>query len=159
MRIINMNRKLLVWLFFLAFWWGNSLAWASVDEELFRKIESNLMCYDGCGMYLPACENAAAKSMRTEIREMLMEGRTEGEIYSYFINIYGPEVMASPPGDNPLNILAWLLPFLSIGGGGFLIYFVVKQWTQNHSQNPEEILEETPAQYQEALDERLREFY
>ena len=104
-----------------------------VSEEMFRKIEANLMCTDGCGMYLPACENATAQQMRAEIRTKLTEGATADQIYAYMINIYGEEVMAAPPPQSRFNLTAWVLPFLLILGGGLVIYLALDRWVFNRN--------------------------
>lgn len=78
--------------------WGQA---GAVDEALFKQIEKNLMCTDGCGMYLSTCDNATAERMRGEIRAKLAEGASADQIYKYMIGIYGEEVMAAPPPEQP----------------------------------------------------------
>lgn len=132
-----------------------------VDEELFRKIEANLMCTDGCGMYLAACDNATAERMRQQIREKLAAGLTEKEIYAYMISIYGEEVMAAPPPQVPFNITAWVTPFLAILGGGVAIYLALDRWVFNrHRATPQETTDEeiNLAGYEGILEEEIKKY-
>lgn len=105
-----------------------------VDEALFKKIEANLMCTDGCGMPLATCDNATAQRMRQQIREQLAAGLTEQEIYSYMVGIYGEEVMAAPPPHVPFNLVAWVMPFLALLAGALIIYLALDRWVFNRRQ-------------------------
>lgn len=144
---------------------ASPVAWGQtgvVDEALFKEIEKNLMCTDGCGMYLVACDNATAEKMRAEIREKLAEGATADQIYKYMISIYGEEVMAAPPPDNPLNIAAWVLPFIGILAGGLVIYMALDKWVfyRHRKTGDEESLETADlAEYEEILDAEIKKYY
>ncbi|TDA68571.1 MAG: cytochrome c-type biogenesis protein CcmH [Clostridia bacterium] len=113
---------------------GRSYAAQGVDETLFKKIEANLMCTDGCGMPLATCDNATAQNMRQQIREQLAAGLTEQEIYSYMVGIYGEEVMAAPPPHVPFNLVAWVMPFLAILAGALIIYLALDRWVFDRRQ-------------------------
>ena len=133
-----------------------------VDEALFKRIEGNLMCTDGCGMILPTCDNNTAQQMRQQLREKLASGAKEDEIYAYMISIYGPEVMAAPPVDNPLNVAAWVLPFVAILAGGLFIYLLLDKWVFNRraDEKPEAPLEAgVSAEYDHLLDEEMKKHF
>ncbi len=132
-----------------------------VDEETFKKIEANLMCTDGCGMYLQACDNATAQQMRREIREKLSEGMTPEEIYGYMISIYGEEVMAAPPPSIPFNITAWVTPFLAILGGGLMVYMALDKWVfyNRTAEDDTDVDDADLAEYEELLDEEIKKHY
>ncbi|MHB1125819.1 MAG: cytochrome c-type biogenesis protein [Bacillota bacterium] len=133
-----------------------------VDEALFRKIESNLICTDGCGMYLPACDNSFAQQMRKDIRLKMTEGLAEKEIYAYMISIYGEEVMAAPPPSVPFNITAWVLPFVGILAGGLVIYMALDKWVfYNESGNKQEDQVEAAdlAAYDDVLEDEVKKYY
>lgn len=163
-------------------WWWVTLAWLlagmfvalagfaprlgyaapEVDEALFRKIEVNLMCTDGCGMPLATCDNATAQRMRQQIREQLAAGLTEQGIYSYMVGIYGEEVMAAPPPHVPFNLFAWLTPFLAILAGALIIYLALDRWVFNRSQAaaPEsDVAEEVDLEaYEGVLQREMRKY-
>ncbi len=138
--------------------------WAQqVDEALFKKIEANLMCTDGCGMYLAACDNTTAQRMRQQLRERLLAGDTEQQIYAYMISIYGEEVMAAPPKTNFLNITAWVLPFLGILGGGMVIYIAVDKWVFHRqgrrAEKPDAEDAAELAAYEEILNAEMKKYF
>ncbi|MBO8168604.1 MAG: cytochrome c-type biogenesis protein CcmH [Thermoanaerobacteraceae bacterium] len=133
-----------------------------VDEKLFKEIEANLMCTDGCGMYLKSCDNATAQQMRAEIRQKLKEGMTPEQIYGYMISIYGEEVMAAPPASIPFNIAAWVTPFLAILGGGLLIYTALDKWVfyRKTAESDTVLIDEADlAEYEELVDEEIKKYY
>jgi len=98
-----------------------------VDQNLQREIEDNLICQDGCGMILSACENQTAEYMRKIIVDRLEKGQTKDEIMGYFVSIYGDKVLAAPPAEG-FNITAWVTPFVAILGGGLAVFFVLDKW-------------------------------
>lgn len=138
---------------------------AVVDQDLFKEIEGNLVCTDGCGMALKNCDNATAMRMRSDIRQKLAEGATKEQIYAYMISVYGEEVMASPPPQNPLNIAAWVLPFVGLLGGGALLYAALDKWVfySGHTGPGEkepgpEVDEAELAGYDQILDKEMKKY-
>ncbi|KAA0257152.1 cytochrome c-type biogenesis protein CcmH [Deferribacter autotrophicus] len=132
------------------------------DYALFKKIEANLMCTDGCGMYLKACSNNTAEEMRKLIKKLLIEGKSEKDIYAYMINIYGEEVMAAPPVSSSFNILAWVTPFLGLLAGALIIYIALDKWVFNKRAKKEpdiEIDEITKAEFDPLLDEEIKKHF
>lgn len=80
------------------------------------------------GLYCPICENTpldvcptqACADWRDEIRIMLSEGRSEAEIQAFFVDSYGPRVLAEPPSDG-FNSLIWILPGAGLAIGAFVL--------------------------------------
>ncbi|MGA1847149.1 cytochrome c-type biogenesis protein [Deferribacter abyssi] len=144
---------------------SNQLVFAAdrgFDYALYKRIEANLMCTDGCGMYLKACSNNTAEEMRKMIIKLLMEGKSEKEIYAYMINVYGEEVMAAPPVSSSFNILAWIIPFIGLLGGVLIIYIALDRWVFNRQVRKEpdvEIDEITKAEYEFILDEEIKKHF
>lgn len=159
-----LRARLAVVVLAMVFLLGSLPAFAEVivDEALFKKIEANLMCTDGCGMYLKACDNNTARQMRVEIRQKLSEGMTEQEIYGYMMEIYGEEVMAAPPPSKPFNITAWVTPFLAVLGGGVVIYMALDRWVfnaQSKVDHEDSVSQAEIAEYEEKLEEEVRKYY
>jgi len=103
-------------------------AWAvQVDQKLQKEIEEQLVCQDGCGMILSACENQTAEYMRKIIIDRLAKGQSKEDIMGYFVSIYGIKVLAAPPAKG-FNITAWVTPFIAIIAGGLVVYFVLDKW-------------------------------
>lgn len=52
-----------------------------------------------------------AQQMRVLIQDQLEAGRSEEEIYSYFVNRYGDWILLDPP-KRGIHLVAWLLPII-----------------------------------------------
>ena len=136
---------------------------AQVDQNLQREIEDNLICQDGCGMILSACENQTAEYMRKIIVDRLEKGQTKDEIMGYFVSIYGDKVLASPPAEG-FNITAWVTPFVAILGGGLAVFFFLDKWVfyaklermDRDEAGPEQMAD--LSEYEEKLDAELRKY-
>ena len=70
--------------------------------------------------------------MRAVIREMLAEGRNRDEILDYFVDRYGPDILAAPPKSGR-NLLAWLLPIVGVAIGLVGVFFVIRAMTNRRS--------------------------
>ena len=66
--------------------------------------------------------------MRAVIREMLAEGRTREEILDYFVDRYGPDILAAPPKSGA-NLLAWILPIVGVAAGLGALFLVIRAMT------------------------------
>ncbi|MBO8167857.1 MAG: cytochrome c-type biogenesis protein CcmH [Thermoanaerobacteraceae bacterium] len=133
----------------------------AVNEQLFKEVEAALMCTDGCGMYLRACDNDTAQQMRAEIREKLAAGMTPREIYGYMIGVYGEEVMAAPPPSILFNLTAWVTPFLTILGGGLMIYLALDKWVFYRRAAEKDISYEAIdlEEYEGIIEEEMKKYY
>ena len=136
---------------------------APVDQKLQQEIEDNLVCQDGCGMILSACENQTAEYMRKIIVDRLGKGQTKEEIMGYFVSIYGDKVLAAPPVKG-FNITAWVTPFVVILAGGVMVYFVLDKWVfyakLDHMDRDEKESETQTdlSEYEDKLDTELRKY-
>ena len=59
---------------------------------------------------------------------MLAEGRTREEILDYFVDRYGPDILAAPPKSGA-NLLAWILPIVGVAAGLGALFLVVRAMT------------------------------
>jgi cytochrome c-type biogenesis protein CcmH len=69
-------------------------------------------------------------------------------------------VLSSPPKTG-FNLVAWLLPFAAILGGGVVIYLALKAWVRRGSGPPTDdsgIIEEKDEAYRQQLEKELDEF-
>lgn len=79
----------------------------SPDEV--NAIAKNLYCPVCANVPLDACGTAACAQWRQQIADLLTEGYTAQQIYDYFVQQYGPSVLAAPPASG-LNWLVYILP-------------------------------------------------
>ncbi len=124
-------------------------------------IAEQLICQCGCTLVLASCTHSECMSrdtMTTLIEQKLVQGQSEEEIIRFFVAQYGEQVLALPPKQG-FNLVAWLLPFAAILGGGGVIYIALKKWVRqgSHSQIST-VVEEKDEEYQHQLDKELKEF-
>lgn len=80
----------------------------SLDDQV-NQVAGQLYCPVCANTPLDACGTEACIRWREIIREQLVAGHTEQEIYDYFVAEYGERVLASPPVTQR-NLLFWVLP-------------------------------------------------
>jgi cytochrome c-type biogenesis protein CcmH/NrfF len=62
------------------------------------------------------------KPARTKIYQMQRSGMDDAAIIASFVSEYGKSIFRADP-----NSFFWLVPYLSLGAGGVLLWFVVKR--------------------------------
>lgn len=67
-----------------------------------------------------------ASDLRREIRRMLEDGRTDGEIYDFLVQRYG-EFALYRPRTSGKTLILWLAPALFLAGGAFLLVRVLRR--------------------------------
>ena len=106
-------------------------ALAQTPDELEREaqaIDRMLMCPVCPAETIDQAQVEISFQMRAVIREMLAQGSSRAEILDYFVDRYGPGILAAPPKSGA-NLLVWILPIagVAIGLGG--LYLVVRAMT------------------------------
>ncbi|MBM3943172.1 MAG: cytochrome c-type biogenesis protein CcmH [SAR202 cluster bacterium] len=117
------------------------------DEAEAQSIDRMLMCPICPGESIDQSQVELAKQMRQRVREMLAQGTTRQQVLDFFVERYGPTVLAAPPKSG-LNLLAWVLPVALVAAalaGGFLALRAMRRG------NPEPVLDP----YLAAVDARL----
>lgn len=94
---------------------------SDVSMNEINEVARELWCPLCAGVRLDGCELKACDQMKDEIAIKLAEGENLESIKSYFVAQYGPQVLGEPPAEG-FNLLAWILPFVVLlGGGVFLV--------------------------------------
>jgi cytochrome c-type biogenesis protein CcmH len=130
------------------------------DSATVSSISKELICQCGCGRILNSHVCDTQEAMTTVIEQKLAQGQSEEEIIQFFVVQYGEQVLASPP-KRGFNLLAWVLPFAAILGGGGVIYIALKAWVRRGRQSQTSALaeaEEGDEEYQHRLEQELEEF-
>ncbi len=92
-----------------------------VTADDVNEVARELWCPLCSGVRLDGCELKACDQMKDEIAIMLESGDDTTTIKNYFVNQYGPQVLGEPPREG-FNLMAWILPFaVLLGGGVFLL--------------------------------------
>ena len=101
-----------------------------VDDQVLEtrmlKLSEELRCLVCQNQSLADSHSDLAGDLRTEVREMMKQGKTDNEIVDYLVQRYGDFIRYRPPVKASTYLL-WFGPllFLTIGGG--LLVYTFKQ--------------------------------
>ena len=110
----------------------------SPDPELEKEaqaIDRMIMCPVCPAETIDQAQVEISFQMRAVIREMLAEGRSREEILDYFVDRYGPDILAAPPKTGA-NLLAWILPIVGIVAGLGGLFLVIRAMTGRGRTSP-----------------------
>lgn len=93
----------------------------SLEEQAYE-IHRSLICPVCPGETIDQSQAGLAKQMRAMVREKLAEGESKEQIRQFFVDRYGPMVLAEPPKKG-FNLMVWIVPpiILAIGGLGLVM--------------------------------------
>ena len=118
-------------------------------------------------LYCPVCENipldvcgtAACARWREQVRTLLSEGKSEGEVIDYFVTQFGERVVGTPQ-DPTLNFFSWAVPAAAVIVGLGIVGVVFIKWrTGNHvipDEPHEESVQSDDDDYRIRLEQELR---
>lgn len=106
---------------------GVASAQTPTPEEV-NAVARELWCPLCAGVRLDVCELKACEQMREVIALKLSQGASKEEIKAYFLEQYGPQVMGEPPRSG-FTLLAWVLPFVALAGGGAWLILMLRRWS------------------------------
>ena len=94
-----------------------------------KAVSSRLRCPVCQGESIQDSPAELSAQMKALVREQLASGKTEKDVFDYFVQKYGQWILLEPKAEG-INLLVYWLPvlFLVIGGGGIVI--AVRRWTR-----------------------------
>ena len=116
--------KLNLFLFFFIFF--SKFTFASdnvIDPNLIHK---NLRCLVCQGQSISDSNSDFAQTIKLVVEDLIDEGKTEEEIYSFMSDKYGDWIVFKPQF-NIQNSLLWILPYIVLIFGGFFIFSFLKK--------------------------------
>ncbi len=93
-----------------------------------KEIQKNLRCLVCQGQSISDSNSDFAQTIKMVVDDLINEGLTEEEIYSFMSDKYG-EWIVFKPQLNIQNSLLWILPYMALFLGGFLI---IKLFNKNN---------------------------
>ena len=128
-----MTRELkIIITFFLLFFFNNQLsAFAkSLNNEIdvnnrIREISQNVRCLVCQNQSIDESNSELAKDLKILIKEKLITGDSDEEIYGFLKERYGDYILLKPPL-NLNTVILWFLPFIVLMFGSIMIFKIIK---------------------------------
>ena len=128
-----MTRELkIIIIFFLLFFLNNQLsAFAkSLNNEIdvnnkIREISQNVRCLVCQNQSIDESNSELAKDLKILIKEKLILGDSDEEIYGFLKERYGDYILLKPPL-NLNTVILWFLPFIVLMFGSIMIFKIIK---------------------------------
>ncbi|MCP5118565.1 MAG: cytochrome c-type biogenesis protein CcmH, partial [bacterium] len=109
-----------------------------VDPEV-RRIGEQLRCMCGsCNYTVTSCNMMSCSGAdygRNKLKELVDKGLTEEAIKAEFVKEFGVVVLTKPPSEG-FSLLGWVMPFVAIGVGLLVIWWVVRRYMGNKTPVP-----------------------
>ena len=127
-----MTREFKIITIFLLFFFSNQLsAFAkSLNNEIdvnnrIREISQNVRCLVCQNQSIDESNSELAKDLKILIKEKLILGDSDEEIYGFLKERYGDYILLKPPL-NLNTVILWFLPFIVLMFGSILIFKIIK---------------------------------
>ena len=86
-----------------------------------RNISKNIRCMVCQNESIDESNAPLAKDLRILIRDKIKEGNKDKEIYKFLTDRYGDFILLKPPF-NSTNLILWLLPFVFLILGIYIVF-------------------------------------
>ncbi len=95
-------------------------------EERARQISAKVRCVVCQNASIDASNAPVARDLRLLVRERLVAGDQDAEVYEFLRARYGDFVLFSPPWQ-PSTYILWVGPFLIVGFGSLAVVFALRR--------------------------------
>jgi cytochrome c-type biogenesis protein CcmH len=139
----------------LAVYFFSFALFAQNNELRYETLAHELRCLVCQNQSLAESSADLAEDLKREVKGLIAQGKTDGEIKSFLSARYGDFILFKPPVQKNTWIL-WYAPFAALLGGGMVLFFVFKKrriGSKNTHSAPQVLM--TDAERRE-LDERLQ---
>ena len=110
--------------FIIIFIFNNLLA---AEKSLdVNQIYKNLRCLVCQGQSISDSNSDFAQTIKLVVKDLIKEGKSENEIYSFMANKYGDWIVNKPQFSKQ-NFILWLFPYVVLVGGALIIFFFIKR--------------------------------
>ena len=127
-------------------------------EAVAQGIDKSLMCPVCPSETIDQSQVELARQMRVMVREKLAQGDSRSEILQFFVDRYGPGVLAEPPKSG-FNLLVWVIPPIALLLGSGILATTVLAMRRGHHRYAEEEAPLVAAglePYLSAVDQRIQ---
>lgn len=109
----------------------NAFLFAQAATSL-SDIKTSLICTCECNMTVAACEGSmscgTSAKLTREAKELMKKGLSKAQILDVFVARYGEQVLSAPTKEG-FNLIAWILPFITLIVVGLGIIVLLRRWT------------------------------
>jgi cytochrome c-type biogenesis protein CcmH len=100
----------------------------TIDQQSrYTQLIDNIRCPVCQGQSISGSNSGLAKDLREKVHEMILDGQSDADIYSYMVERYGDFVVYKPP----LNIKTFLLWFAPLLVMILSLFFLFRSTRQN----------------------------
>lgn len=99
------------------------------SESEARNIDRMIMCPVCPAETIDQAQVEISKQMRVIVREMLAAGKDREDIFDFFVERYGKDILAAPPKSGA-NLVAWLLPVGGVGAALVGVFFIIRSMSR-----------------------------
>ena len=85
-----------------------------------------IMCPICNGQTISQSHAAISETMRQIVRERLVAGDTDSQVYDFMTDAFGRDILASPPKEG-IALAVWVVPPIAILLGGFAVTLFVRR--------------------------------
>ena len=123
--------KIIITIFLLFFFSNQISAFAkSLNNEIdvnnrIREISQNVRCLVCQNQSIDESNSELAKDLKILIKEKLILGDSDEEIYGFLKERYGDYILLKPPL-NLNTVILWFLPFIVLILGSIMIFKIIK---------------------------------
>ena len=123
--------KIIITIFLLFFFSNQLSAFAkSLNNEIdvnnkIREISQNVRCLVCQNQSIDESNSELAKDLKILIKEKLILGDSDEEIYGFLKERYGDYILLKPPL-NLNTVILWFLPFIVLMFGSIMIFKIIK---------------------------------
>ena len=104
--------------------------YASESQNKLLEVYKNLRCLVCQGQSIADSNSDFAVTIKLVVQDQFKEGKTEDEIYKFLASKYGEWIVYQPTFSKN-NFLLWVLPYIVLIFGGFVIFFIVRKVKHN----------------------------
>lgn len=142
---------------------GQGVWMSQVNEQDLRKVTDNILCAGGCGLTVAAgeltsCEVAKRMNYRAAVYIAPSseggQGMTPQQALDRFAKDFGEGVLAAPPKSG-FDLIAWVLPFASLGLGIALVGRTLINW-RSRQPTVEQVVQETATDMLSRIEDEVK---
>ena len=104
--------------------------YSNENQNKLLEVYKNLRCLVCQGQSIADSNSDFAATVKLVVQDQFNKGKTEDEIYKFLTSKYG-EWIVYQPAFNKNNFLLWILPYVVLIFGGFIIFLLVRKTKHN----------------------------